>query len=159
VLALLGDELAQQSAFDAQQSSSPLPSGAVHADLFRDNALFEAGRLSGVIDFYFAGDDAWVYDFCVTLNDWCIDHDTGALDLPLARAFTLAYETVRPLTEAERAALPMMARRAALRFWLSRLVDWYMPRAAAVLTPKDPSHFERILNTRRQTPVGYSSLL
>jgi homoserine kinase type II len=159
VLALLGDELAQQSAFDAQQVRHPLPAGAVHADLFRDNALFEAGRLSGVIDFYFAGDDAWLYDFCVTLNDWCIDHATGALDAPLARAFALAYEAVRPLSEAERAALPMMARRAALRFWISRLADWFMPRAAAVLTPKDPAHFERILTTRRQMPVNYSSLL
>jgi homoserine kinase type II len=159
VLALLADELAQQAAFDAQQAHNPLPAGAVHADLFRDNALFEAGRLSGVIDFYFAGDDAWLYDFCVTLNDWCIDHETGQLDVPLARAFTLAYEAVRPFTEAERTALPMMARRAALRFWISRLADWFMPRDAAVLTPKDPSHFQRILTARRQTPVGYSSLL
>jgi homoserine kinase type II len=156
---LLRDELAAQSGFDAQTTRNPLPGGAVHADLFRDNALFEAGHLSGVIDFYFAGDDAWVYDFCVTLNDWCVDHATGQIDQPLARAFTLAYEAVRPLTAAERDALPLMARRAALRFWISRLADWYMPRAAAVLTPKDPSHFERILVARRSSPLSYSALL
>jgi homoserine kinase type II len=156
--ALLRDELAQQSQFDAQQARSPLPGGAVHADLFRDNALFEAGRLSGVIDFYFAGDDAWLYDFCVTLNDWCIQHATGTVDAALARAFSIAYETVRPLTAAEQAALPMVARRAALRFWVSRLADWFMPRSAAVLTPKDPAHFERILTLRRTAPLHYSSL-
>jgi homoserine kinase type II len=156
--ALLRDELAQQSTFDAQAARHALPAGAVHADLFRDNALFEAGRLSGVIDFYFAGDDAWLYDFCVTLNDWCIDHATGMLDAALACAFTLAYEAVRPLNTAEQAALPMMARRAALRFWASRLADWYMPRAAAVLTPKDPAHFERMLMARRESPLHYSSL-
>jgi homoserine kinase type II len=156
--ALLRDELAQQTTFGAHPVSQALLTGAVHADLFRDNVLFEAGRLSGVIDFYFAGDDTWLYDFCVTLNDWCIDHTSGALDAALARAFTLAYEAVRPLTAPEQEALPMLARRAALRFWVSRLADWYMPRAAAVLTPKDPAHFERMLTNRRQTPVRYSSL-
>ncbi|MFM2399094.1 MAG: hypothetical protein RL341_1251 [Pseudomonadota bacterium] len=156
--ALLRDELAAQSSFDTQLARDPLPGSAVHADLFRDNALFEAGRLSGVIDFYFAGDDAWAYDLCVTLNDWCIDHASGAVDLPLARAFMRAYEAVRPLQTAERAALAMMARKAALRFWISRLADWYMPRAAAVLTPKDPSHFERILQARRADPLTYPSI-
>jgi homoserine kinase type II len=153
---LLTTEIAAQQDFAVRCAA--LPAGPVHADLFRDNALFEAGRLSGIIDFYFAGNDTWLFDFCVTLNDWCIDQDSGLLDRDRARAFGSAYQFVRPFTDNEVPALALMARLAALRFWVSRLSDWYMPRAAALLTPKDPTHFERILRARQNSPLSLADL-
>ena len=158
LFALLAEETAIQALYSSTPEYAQLPQGAVHADLFRDNALFEAGQLSGVIDFYFAANTSLLFDFCVTLNDWCIDQDSGALDPLRAQAFLQAYEAHRPFTEVEQSALAMMARAAALRFWVSRLADWYLPRQAALLTPKDPSHFERILKLRRDHPVDYHNL-
>jgi hypothetical protein len=121
----------------------------VHADLFRDNALFDgppdAPRLSGVFDFYFAGVDHHVYDLAVCVNDWCVDLDTGRLEPEHAEALLRAYHLHRPMSPAELRALPGMRRAAALRFWLSRLADWHLPREAALLKPKDPTHFERVL--------------
>ncbi len=158
LFALLADETSTQALYLAGSEYAQLPQGPVHADLFRDNALFEAGHLTGVIDFYFAANASFIFDFCVTLNDWCIHQETGALDLVRAQAFLHAYEAHRPFTLAEQHALPLMARAAALRFWVSRLADWYMPRDAALLTPKDPTHFERILKLRRDRPVDYNNL-
>jgi homoserine kinase type II len=158
LFALLAEEAAVQALYSAGPEYAGLPRGAVHADLFRDNALFEADRLTGIIDFYFAGDDTFAFDLCVTLNDWCIDQASGALDMPRARAMLAAYQQHRPLDSGERHALPLMARAAALRFWVSRLADWYMPRDAALLTPKDPTHFERILQLRRDAPLNFSEL-
>lgn len=150
---LLADELAFQQQLAASPAYAELPRGAVHADLFRDNAMFEGlpGReqLSGVFDFYFAGDDSFVFDLAVCLNDWCIDRDTGRLETQRAAALVAAYERVRPLTGAEHRLLPALLRAAALRFWISRLHDWHRPREAALLQPHDPTHFERVLRERR----------
>ena len=142
--ALLESELA----FQAQHRFPDLPRGPVHADLFRDNALFEGGRISGVIDFYFAGVECWLYDIAVCANDWCLDANFG---LERARTETLfaAYEAVRPLAPVERAAWPVMLRAAALRFWLSRLHDFHLPRPGMLVHAHDPEHFRRILECRR----------
>lgn len=153
--ALLDDELDLQRAFAASDDFARLRHGAIHADLFRDNVLFEAApasaapRLSGVIDFYFAGRDSWLYDLAVTVNDWCIEEASGRLDTARLRALLDAYLGVLALTEAEQRAWPMMLRAAAMRFWLSRLHDLHCPRPAEVIRPKDPAHFERILRARR----------
>ncbi|WP_374662089.1 homoserine kinase [Inhella sp.] len=149
--ALLRDELAFQHSCAGQVAL--LPQGAIHADLFRDNAMFEGlpGReqLCGVFDFYFAGVDSFLFDLAVCLNDWCIDLQSGALVEARAQALVRAYEAVRPLSGPERRLLPALLRAAALRFWLSRLFDWHCPREASLLKPHDPSHFERVLQQRR----------
>ncbi len=153
---LLRDELAFQQHLAASPAGQALPRGPIHADLFRDNVMFDdtAGpdRLCGFFDFYFAGTDTFLFDLAVCLNDWCADALTGALDEPRAAAFTAAYERVRPLTGSEQRALPALLRAAALRFWISRLWDWHLPRSAALLQPKDPSHFERVLRSRIALP-------
>ena len=151
--ALLRAELAYQNHVAAGSSYAALPRGPVHADLFRDNVMFEGEQLTGFFDFYFAGVDTWLFDLAVCLNDWCIDLPTGRHDAPRARALLYAYQAVRPLTAAERELLPAMARAGALRFWISRLWDFYLPREAAMLTPHDPTHFERVLRERVQHPV------
>jgi homoserine kinase type II len=154
--ALLRHELQAQAAFAAGPLAASLPRGAIHADLFRDNVLFEEQHgepiLGGFIDFYFAGVDFFIFDLAVAANDWCIDlgpADSGALDAELLQALIAGYQSVRPLQLAEENALPMALRAAAFRFWVSRLYDWHMPRTANMLTPKDPTHFERILIARR----------
>ncbi len=150
---ILDDELLAQQRFAATPGHRALGRSPVHADLFRDNVLFETGpdgpRLGGVIDFYFAGVDTWLYDLAVAVNDWCIDEDSGALDPARADAMLDAYRAERRFSEAEAEAWPMMLRAAALRFWLSRLFDYHRPRPAEMVTPKDPTHFERILRARR----------
>ena len=148
--ALLQDELAAQETFAASAQYRSLRRSAVHADLFRDNVLFDGDRLGGVIDFYFAGCDTWMFDLAVTCNDWCIDDATGALDPARLEALLAAYLADCPAQADERAAWPMMMRAAALRFWLSRLFDLHLPRPAEMVTPKDPTHFERILRARRE---------
>jgi homoserine kinase type II len=147
--AMLNDELSIQTQFAASSDYQQLARGAVHADLFRDNVLFEGDKLGGVIDFYFAGVDTYLFDLAVTMNDWCIDDASGAFIKPKFDAMLQSYEAIKPLAENERKAWPIMLRAAALRFWLSRLFDFYLPRDATMLTPKDPTHFERILQLRR----------
>jgi homoserine kinase type II len=152
--------LAEELAFQQKVANSPagqaLPRGPIHADLFRDNVMFDdtAGpdRLCGFFDFYFAGTDTLLFDLAVCLNDWCTDPHSGALDLPLAASFTSAYERARPLDGNEVRLLPALMRAAALRFWISRLWDWHLPRDAALLLPKDPTHFERVLAQRIDNP-------
>ncbi|RNF30294.1 hypothetical protein NM04_13635 [Massilia aurea] len=151
--ALLRSEVAYQSEFAAGATYAQLARGPVHADLFRNNVMFEGERLSGCFDFYFAGVDTWLYDVAVTVNDWCVDLATGVLDPAPVRALLDAYHEVRPFTDDERAAWQPMLRAGALRFWLSRLYDLHLPRAAELLTPHDPTHFERILRERIACPA------
>ena len=152
--ALLRSELAYQNHIAESSAYAALPRGPVHADLFRDNAMFDtragadAPRLTGVFDFYFAGADTWLFDIAVCLNDWAIDLATGRHDAARADALLAAYGTVRPFTSAERALLPAMLRAAALRFWISRLWDYHLPREASMLKAHDPTHFERVLRER-----------
>lgn len=146
--ALLQSELAYQNHIAASAAYAALPGGPVHADLFRDNVMFEDEQLTGFFDFYFAGVDTWLFDIAVALNDWCIDLPTGARDAVREAAFLQAYQAVRQFSSAERLLLPAMLRAGALRFWISRLWDFYLPRQASVLTPHDPVHFERVLRCR-----------
>jgi homoserine kinase type II len=145
---LLCGELAFQTRVAESADYAALPRGPIHADLFRDNVLFEGGRLSGFLDFYFAGCDTFLFDIGVCLNDWCVDLDSGRADAVRRAAFVTAYEAVRPLVSEERRLLPALERAAALRFWVSRLWDRHMPRDAAVLKSHDPSHFECVLRQR-----------
>jgi homoserine kinase type II len=145
---LLSDEVAAQVAFAASAGYRGLARGPVHADLFRNNAMFVGERMTGCFDFYFAGCDTWLFDIAVTVNDWCIDQASGKLLVPRVRALLDAYHAVRPFSAGEQAAWQPMLRAAALRFWLSRLYDLYQPRAAEILVPHDPTHFERILRER-----------
>ncbi len=151
--ALLRAELAYQNHIAASSAYAALPRGPVHADLFRDNVMFEGEQLTGFFDFYFAGVDSFLFDLAVCMNDWCIDLPSGAHDAPRANAMLAAYQAVRPLTAAERSLLPALLRAGALRFWVSRLWDYYLPREASMLTPHDPSHFERVLRQRVLHPV------
>ena len=151
--ALLESELAYQNHIAAGSAYAALPRGAVHADLFRDNVLFDGGALTGVFDFYFAGVDSWLFDLAVALNDWCIALETGAHDAARAQSLLAAYGAVRPLAAAERQLLPAMLRAGALRFWISRLWDFHLPREAAILKAHDPTHFEWVLRQRVRHPV------
>ena len=151
--ALLQSELAYQNHIAASSAYTALPRGPVHADLFRDNVMFDGEQLTGFFDFYFAGVDTFLFDLAVCLNDWCIDWATGAHDAARFDAMLAAYQSVRPLSAAERTLLPAMARAGALRFWISRLWDYHLPRQAQVLTPHDPRHFERVLRQRIAHPV------
>jgi homoserine kinase type II len=146
--ALLRSELAFQNHVAASSACAALPRGPIHADLFRDNVMFQDGALTGFFDFYFAGVDSWLFDIGVCLNDWCVDLPTGAHDAVRCAAFLQAYQRVRPLSAAERQLLPAMLRAGALRFWISRLWDLHLPREASLLKPHDPAHFERVLRER-----------
>jgi homoserine kinase type II len=150
--ALIRSELAYQNHVAATAAYAALPRGPIHADLFRDNVMFEDGRLTGFFDFYFAGVDTWLFDVAVCLNDWCIDLATGERHAERTNAFLEAYGRVRPLTAAERQLVPAMLRAGALRFWISRLWDFHLPREASMLQPHDPAHFERVLRQRVAQP-------
>jgi homoserine kinase type II len=137
------------SEMDAQRKMARrrLPHSAIHGDLFRDNALFVGAKLAGIIDFGFAATDALAYDLAITVNDWCIDAESE-LDAERTRALIDAYQAVRPLTDDERDAWPLLLRLAALRFWLSRLYDLHLPRPGELTHAHDPEHFERVLRAR-----------
>jgi len=149
---LLQSELAFQNHIAKSAAYQALPKGPVHADLFRDNVMFEGEKLTGFFDFYFAGNDAWLFDLSVSMNDWCIDLNSGEHAPDRALAMLNAYQEVRPLRPAERQLMPAMLRAGALRFWMSRLWDFYLPRDAAMLKPHDPTHFERVLRARLTSP-------
>ena len=136
--------------FQARHRFPDLPRGAVHADLFRDNALFEGGRISGVFDFYFAGVDCFAYDLAVCVNDWClVDPERDQrLHEPKTLALLGAYHAIRALRPEERDAWPGMLRAAALRFWLSRLHDKHLPRPGELVKVHDPEHFGAMLALR-----------
>jgi homoserine kinase type II len=154
--ALMRDELAFQRTVAASTAAQALPRGAIHADLFRDNVVFdEAGgedRLTGLFDFFFAGIDSFLFDLAVCLNDWCIDQASGRLIDEQAAALCDAYGRVRALGGGELRLMPAMLRAAAFRFWLSRLWDLHLPRDASLLQAKDPTHFERVLRDRIERP-------
>lgn len=146
---LLADELAFQRRLDG----APLPQGVIHADLFRDNVLWDGEFIGGVIDFYFACTDSLLLDVAVTVNDWCSD-SAGRLDAGRCAALLAAYHADRPFTDAEREAWPGMLRRAALRFWLSRLADFHRPREGEMVLVKDPAEYHAILLARRADPAA-----
>ena len=121
-----------------------LSPGVIHADLFPDNVFFLGGELSGLIDFYFACTDALAYDVAICLNAWCFETD-HSYNVTKGRSLLQAYAQVRPLSDAERNALPLLARGAALRFLLTRLVDWFDVPPGALVRPKDPLEYCRKL--------------
>lgn len=145
--ALLREELLWQADAAADQEDGELPQGVIHADLFRDNVLWDGEYIGGVIDFYFAGHDALLFDLAVTVNDWCTMPDRS-LDPQRSAALLEAYAAERSFSEAERRAWPGMLRAAALRFWLSRLEDLHRPRAGELVQVKDPDEYRDILRQR-----------
>ena len=123
---------------------SKLPAGVIHADLFPDNVFFLDDHLSGLIDFYFACNDYFAYDLSVCLNAWCFEKD-WSYNITKGMALIEGYQSVRALSGAEVAALPILARGSALRFFLTRLYDWIMTPAGALVTKKDPKEYLRKL--------------
>lgn len=151
---LITQTLAEQTSLCKSDNWRLLPEGPSHCDLFRDNVLFDGTfdipKMGGFIDFYFAGCDKWLFDVAVSVNDWCIDQNTGVFQPDHLDAWLGAYSGVRPFTTEEKQVWPLMLQGAALRFWVSRLYDFYVPRQAQTLKPHDPRHFERILIERRK---------
>jgi len=143
--AIIMEELTYQGALDR----AAIPGGVVHADLFPDNVLFENGQISGTIDFYYAGDDAWLYDLAVVANSWCSEAD-GRFDRALVTALWDAYVAARPLQTDEEVLWFPLLRAAALRFWLLRLDAVHFRRPGAITQCKDPEEYRRILLKRRQ---------
>lgn len=153
---MLSEEVDRQFRIFNDPEFKQLTVAACHCDLFRNNAMIighgtDSARVCGVFDFYFAGCTALLFDIAVTVNDWCTDFEDPDLKLHAekTRSFLDAYNAVRPFTDAEKRWWPDMLRAAALRFWISRLYDFYMPRQASLLTPHDPTHFEKILRSRK----------
>jgi homoserine kinase type II len=132
--------VADEFAFLEARWPRALPYGVIHADLFSDNVFFLKGRLSGLIDFYFACQDFYAYDLAICLNAWCFDADYRFVPEQGA-ALVNAYHAARPLTPDERSALPLLARGAALRFLLTRLYDWINTPADALVKRKDPLEY------------------
>jgi homoserine kinase type II len=142
---LLTEEVRYQTGF----GKGKLPRGAIHGDLFCDNVLFDGARVAGIIDFGFAATDFFAYDLAIAVNDWCVDDEAGgALDEQRTQAMVEAYDAARPLTPDERTQWAALLRAAALRFWLSRLYDLYLPRPGELTHAHDPLPFERILRAR-----------
>ena len=146
----LARELGTEIDFLESNWPRDLPSGVIHADLFPDNVFFLHEKLSGLIDFYFACNDALAYDIAICLNAWCFEPDRS-FNATKARALIQAYDDVRPLTDAERAALPLLARGSALRFLLTRLYDWLHTPATALVKRKDPLEYLAYLRFHRRT--------
>lgn len=136
----LADELRRE--MDALEAAWPgdLPAGVIHADLFPDNVFFDGGRLTGLIDFYFACTDMFAYDLAIAVNAWCFEPD-GDFNVTKARRLAGAYHARRPLSPAEVRALPLLARGAAMRFLLTRLYDWLNTPRGALVTPKNPMEY------------------
>ncbi len=150
-IALLDGEIKYQTGF----GRGKLPKGAIHGDLFCDNVLFAGEHVAGIIDFGFAATDFFAYDLAITVNDWCVDGATGSLHEDCTQAMTAAYAQRRPLGADERDAWPSLLRAAALRFWLSRLYDLYLPRPGELIHAHDPAHFERVLRMRVDTMPAF----
>jgi len=131
--------------FQANYQDIDLPRGVIHADLFRDNALFQGDELGGIIDFYYACNDVIIYDLAVTINDWCRLNDGCQLDEQRVQAIFEGYQQQRTLIPLEYERWPVMLRAAALRFWLSRLEDFHFPRPGEITHTKNPVVFRDIL--------------
>ena len=144
----LADELAREVDDLAAHWPAGLPEGVIHADLFPDNVFFLDDKLSGMIDFYFACNDAFAYDLGICLNAWCFERD-GSFNATKARALVRGYTQVRPVTPAEVEVLPVLARGSALRFLLTRLYDWLHHPAGAFVQPKDPLEYLKKLRFHR----------
>jgi homoserine kinase type II len=143
--------LREELAFQARLRREALPQGVIHADLFRDNALFLGAQLTGVIDFYFACNDALLYDLAVTVNDWC-SQPGGRIEPRRYAAITQAYVAERKPLAAERKAWPALLRAAALRFWLSRLYDLHFPRGGELTHTKNPDEYRDLLRFHHAHP-------
>jgi len=156
VAAGLGAEIENELSHLEANWPKALPQGVIHADMFPDNVFFIGDRLSGVIDFYFACNDALAYDLAICLNAWCFEHD-ASFNITKARALLQAYNEVRPLEASELAALPLLARGSALRFLLTRLYDWLNQQPGALVSPKNPIEYLRRLRFHRgiTSPAGY----
>ncbi len=155
VLPGLANELSAALARILAAWPGDLPCGHIHADLFPDNVFFLDGRLSGLIDFYFAATDLLAYDVAVCLNAWCFEPDY-ALNVTKARALLRAYDAVRTLTGAERDALPVLCQGAAIRFLLTRLFDWVNTPPGAMVTRKDPLEYLRRLRFHLAAPDAHA---
>ena len=136
----LTDEIEAELATLEEAWPTGLPAGVIHADLFPDNVFFLGDRLSGLIDFYFACNDLFAYDVAICINAWCFERD-GSFNATKAMTLLEGYESVRPLTSEEIEAMPMLARGAALRFFLTRLYDWLTVPDGAMVVKKDPLEF------------------
>ena len=125
-----------------------LPEGIIHGDLFKDNVLFLNDKVSGFIDFYYACNEKFIYDIAIAINDWCIDQD-GQINKSMFLEFIKGYQSERKLTDNEQEYLNVALRLAALRFWLSRLEDFYNAKEGEITSIKDPKHFKDILLDRQ----------
>ncbi|RUM26187.1 homoserine kinase [Rhizobium vallis] len=152
----LQDEIRSELDFLSAAWPASLPAGVIHADLFPDNVFFLGDDLSGLIDFYFACNDLLAYDVSICLNAWCFEKD-GAYNITKGTAMLAGYQSVRPLSDAEIAALPVLSRGSALRFFLTRLYDWLTTPEGAMVTKKDPLEYLRKLRFHRQinSPAEY----
>jgi homoserine kinase type II len=144
----LGAELTEALKTILAAWPAQLPTGHIHADLFPDNVFFLDGKISGLIDFYFAATDLLAYDVAVCLNAWCFERDFS-FNVTKSQALLRAYDSIRKLNQAERAALPILAQGAAIRFLLTRLYDWQNTREGALVTPKNPIDYIRRLRFHR----------
>ena len=152
----LGPELEAELALLEAGWPDNLPAGVIHADLFPDNVFFLDGRLSGVIDFYFACNDFFAYDIAICLNAWCFEHD-HSFNITKARQLLTGYQAERAIADVELQALPMLARGSAFRFLLTRLYDWLHQPDGALVRPKDPLEYLAKLHFHQQVqgPSAY----
>jgi len=155
---LSGDEqnmLDSEVHYQKEKRHADLPRGVIHADLFRDNALWHEGNFSGIIDFYYSCDDVLLYDIAIAANDWCTDENAN-LNKGKVLAFLTHYNAHRLLTKNEQNYWPAMLRAGALRFWLSRLQDKHFPRPGELVHTKNPDEFKAILTDRIKHSDNYS---
>ncbi len=153
VLPGLAVAVAEELSYLEQNWPKGLPAGVIHADLFPDNVFFLSGQLSGLIDFYFACNDFLAYDIAVCLNAWCFEQDSS-FNITKGMAMLSGYQRIRKLEAAEIAALPVLARGAALRFMLTRLVDWLNVPEGALVKPKDPIEYVKKMRFHQHVTGG-----
>ncbi|MXQ13658.1 homoserine kinase [Microvirga makkahensis] len=144
----LADRTRRELAYLQEVWPTSLPTGTIHADLFTDNVFFIGTEVSGLIDFYFACTDAFAYDVAICLNAWCFEQD-GSFNLTKGQAILAGYQAVRRLSGEEVEALPVLCRGSAMRFMLTRLVDWLNVPPGALVKPKDPLEYDRKLHFHR----------